>query len=185
MRHVLRLGILLAALALAMPAVAGDWGHDRDGFVIGFNAGAGSATASPDVGEDDSGSGGAAGFRLGWAFDNRFLLGLESAAWVGDTDFDAELTLSTFNLNFTWYPGAKGWFVRAGAGSGTAELTLPLLGPDLTIEESGTSLGLGGGHEWRLTEKFALGGAVDFNTIGLDDGSFNFTTFSVQFNWYL
>ena len=185
MKHVLRLGILLAALALAMPAAAGDWAHDREGFVIGFNIGGGTATASPDVGEDDSGGGGAGSFRLGWAFNNSFMLGLESTAWVGNTDVDADLTLSSAKLNLTWYPSAKGWFVRGGFGSGRAELNLKFFNPDVTIEDSGPSFGLGAGHEWRLTEKFSLGGAVDFDAVGLNYGDFSFTNFTVQFNWYL
>ena len=67
MKQVLHWGILLAALSLAIPAAAGDWAHDREGFVIGFNMGGGTATASPKEGEDDSGGGGAGSFRLGWA----------------------------------------------------------------------------------------------------------------------
>ncbi len=185
MKHVLQLGVLLAVFALALPATAGDWAHDREGFVIGFNMGGGAATSSPNGTEDDSGGGGAGSFRLGWAFNNSFMLGLESTAWVGNTDVDADLTLASSKLNLTWYPSAKGWFVRGGFGSGSAELKLKFLGSDVTIEESGPSFGLGGGHEWRLTEKFSLGGAVDFNTISLDNWDFSFTNFTVQFNWYL
>jgi len=49
-------------------------------------------------------------------------------------------------------------------------------------EDSGGSFGFGAGHEWRLTQKFALGAAVDFNTIDLDYGKFGFTNFTAQLN---
>jgi len=59
------------------PAAAGKWSHERDGFMLGFNLGGGSATVKPDNGESDSGGGGAGSFRLAWAFSNQFLVGLE------------------------------------------------------------------------------------------------------------
>jgi hypothetical protein len=38
----------LTIIVLAVPAVAETWHHERDGFVIGFNLGGGSATVKPD-----------------------------------------------------------------------------------------------------------------------------------------
>ena len=54
----------------------------------------------------------------------------------------------------------------------------------MTTEDSGGSFGLGAGHEWRLTQKFALGVAVDYCTADLDHGKFEFTNLTAQFNWY-
>lgn len=188
MRLLKTLALMLVSVALAAPAIAADWPHERDGFTLGFNAGGGGATSRPDGGDDSSGGGGFGGFRLGWALSNQFLIGLESAAWVGDADvgssLNADLTLTSYKLNFTWYPAAKGWFVRAGFGGGSAEVSTTINDLDISAEESGGSFGFGAGHEWRLTRKFALGVAADFNTISLDEIDYDFWGFSAQFNWY-
>ena len=184
MNHLIRTLVILTMVAVAIPAAAESWPHERDGFVIGFNMGGGSATAKPDVGEESSGGGGAGSFRLGWAFSNQFLVGYEGTAWFGNTDLDADLNLNSNKLNFTWYPGAKGWFLRAGFGWGSAELTGVLFGQTVTVSESGSAFGLGGGHEWRLTRKFALGAGVDFNSVGLEEFKFDFVNYTAQLNWY-
>jgi len=176
--------IILCLTAITLPATAGEWGHERDGFVIGFNAGGGSATVKPNTGNEDSGGGGAGSFRLAWAFANQFMVGYESTAWVGNTDLDGELTLSTHKINFTWYPGGTGWFARAGFGGGNSELTGRILNVDVSVQDSGGAYGLGGGYEWRLTRKFALGAAIDWNTVSLDYGDFSFVNYTAQFNWY-
>lgn len=185
MKNLVRFGLMVMMVALALPATAGTWPHERDGFVIGFNAGLGSATAKIDGAESDNAGGGAGSFRLGWALNHQFLIGLESTAWTGKTDLDAEITLSSYKLNFTWYPGAKGWFLRTGFGGGSAELKGAIFGQTFSVEDSGGAFGIGGGHEWRLTRKFALGGAVDYNALNVDDVDFGFVNFTVQFNWYL
>jgi hypothetical protein len=186
MGHQQRLLIVLLVLSLAVPATAGQWPHERDGFALGFNFGAGSASTSGE--DDDAGGGIAWSFRAGWAFDDQFLVGLENTSWFNDTFFGG-WTLSSYKLNFTWYPGAKGWFVRGGFGVGVAELSLiNLFGSgSVDISESGGSFGLGAGHEWRLTRRFALGAAMDYYTIDLDNKdweSFNVLNFTAQFNWY-
>jgi hypothetical protein len=111
-------------------------------------------------------------------------VGLESTAWAGNTDLDADLTLSSYKLNFTWYPAAKGWFLRGGFGAGTAELKGELFGRTVTISDNGGSFGVGAGHEWRLTRKFALGAAVDYGTVDFDGAKFDFVNFTAQLNWY-
>lgn len=184
MKHLKTTLILVALLAISVPALAGSHPHERDGFVIGFNIGGGSANFTPDAGEKSDGGGGAGTFRLGWAFSNQFLVGFESPAWIGNTNLNADLDLFSYLLNFTWYPGAKGWFLRAGFGGGTATVSTTILNTRVSAEDSGGSFGFGAGHEWRLTQKFALGVAVDFNTIDLDYGKFDFANFTAQLNWY-
>lgn len=184
MKNFLRFLVLVTIIVLAIPASAGNWPHERDGFALGFNIGGGSATAKPDVGTESSGGGGAAAFRLGWAFSNQFLVGFESTSWFGNTDIDADLTLSSNKINFTWYPAATGWLLRGGFGWGTAEFKGVLLGKTFTVSETGGSFGLGAGHEWRLTRKFALGVALDYGTMELEDFRFDFVNFTAQLNWY-
>lgn len=174
--------ILLLVLTTASSALAGR-PHERDGFVIGFNLGAGSARVHPDEGADDDSGGGAGAFRLGWAFADQFMVGLEGAAWVNNED-EGDVTLSSSLINFTWYPAASGFFLRAGLGGGKAEVTFPVGDGDLTVSDTGGAFGLGAGHEWRLGTKFALGGALDYHTFSLDGGDFDFLNVTVQLNWY-
>lgn len=176
--------LLMMVLIVAVPASAETWGHDRDGFVLGFNIGGGSSSFKPDDGLEESGGGGAGSFRVGWAFANQFLVGIESTAWVGDTDLGADITLYSNKVNFTWYPGAKGWLLRAGFGVGVAELSGVAFGKTITISDDGGSFGFGAGHEWRLTRTFALGVAADYCTVDLDEDKFDFLNFTAQFNWY-
>lgn len=189
MKHLRTVALLLVILALATPAAAGEWPHAREGFAIGFNVGGGEATDKLDDGGESSTGGGVGAFRLGWAIDDQFLLGLESTAWVGEFetgfgDIDADLTLVASKLNFTWYPSATGWFVRAGFGWGSAEASAEVEGLTVTVEDDGAAFGVGAGHEWRLATKFALGLAADFNSIDLDNEKFEFWGITAQFNWY-
>jgi hypothetical protein len=58
--------------------------------------------------------------------------------------------------------------------------------PGMMLTSAGDGFfGLGGGHEWRLTRTFALGPAIDYGAVGLDDWDFGFTNFTAQLNWYL
>lgn len=174
--------VLLLVLTTATAALAGR-PHERDGFVIGFNLGAGSARVHPDEGEDDDSGGAAAAFRLGWAFADQFMVGMESAAWVHSED-GGDVSLSSVQLAFTWYPAASGFFLRTGLGSGKYDITVDLGNQDLTFTDSGGSFSLGAGHEWRLGGKFALGAALDYHTFSVDGGDFDFLNGTVQLNWY-
>lgn len=170
-------------LFLATAAFAGAHPHERDGFVIGFNLGLGSATVHPDQGSDESETGGGGAFRLGWAFQNQYMVGLDSGVWMKNED-GGDVTLSSYLACFTFYPSGGGFFVRGGAGAGKVEVTIDVGGPDLTVSESGGAFGLGAGHEWRLGQKFALGAAADYHRFSIDGGDFSFLNFTAQFNWY-
>ena len=193
-------GLLLAvAVAVtAAPAAAGSYGHDREGLVLGFNLGLGEAKVEWEdegfVFESDTESGGAGGIRIGYAFDPRFLLAFEGTGWMREYD-DGEITLNTALIMFTWYPQGKGFFLRTGFGAGQAEVTLEGPGFDVTWDEGGGAFDLGLGHEWRLTEKFALGAALDHSIIAIDDFGIDgagtatdvktrYTSVTAQLNWY-
>jgi len=178
-----RLVPVCLVLLLVLPAAATAAPHERDGFVIGFNLGAGSGRVQPagEAEEDGNGVGGA--FRLGWAFDDRFLVGLESAAWW-HSEIVSDVTLSSILASFTWYPARSGFFLRAGVGVGKAEITVAFGPGELTAADSGGSFGLGAGHEWRLGSKFALGAALDYHTFAVDGGDFDFLNVTAQLNWY-
>lgn len=185
-RNTAVLTAMLMFLLIASTATAGR-PHERDGFVIGFNLGLGSARVHPDnqvdSDADNSSGGGGGAFRLGWAFANQFMVGLEGAAWV-NSESEGDVTLTSSLINFTWYPAASGFFLRTGLGGGKVEVTFDLGGQDVTLSDTGGSFGLGGGYEWRLGGKFALGAALDYHTFSVDGGDFDFFNGTVQLNWY-
>ena len=180
------LAALTAALALGSAGIAqaGPWPHERDGVVLGFNLGAG--TAGVNVTGVDSGREGgfAAGFRVGYAFTPELAVGLDGTYWSKDVDNET-WTFDVGGASLTYYPGAKGFFVRGGIGAGSAEYATESGGVTFTASDDGFGFLLGTGYEWRLTRKFALGPEVDYSYAKVsNDFSLNYVNFTVGLNWY-
>jgi hypothetical protein len=138
--------VLAATLACqAAPATAGRYAHERQGVLLGFNLGLGGAKVEWDAlnsnYETDTETGGAAGIRIGYAFNPQFALSFEGTAWSRDYE-DGKITLNTALLDFTWYPQGQGFFLRAGVGAGKAEVTVDIFDPDLSWQENGAALSL-------------------------------------------
>lgn len=206
--------ILLVAVATvatpATPATAGDHPHAREGFVLGFGLGVGSAEGRLDDDRDvlfatERTGGGAASFRVGYAVNPSLVLGLETTGW-GRTDeervfgenVEISTTLNVTALALTWFPGVGGFFARAGLGVGIARQEYDLGGVSAEIDGNGLGLLLAAGYEWRLTKTFALGTQLDLGFMNLGDlevqdengdptdaeVSFNYSSVSVVANWY-
>lgn len=195
------------ALALAVGVTAADAGdpHERNGFLIGFNLGGGTAEIEWEADDvalssDDREDGGAANFRIGYAVRPDLALALEVTGWArtydvdGIDDGEATVSFSVTGPSLTWYPGAQGFFLRGtiGVGRMRAEVKgdLGAFGQiSVTGEDSGVGLALAAGHEWRLTQKFSLGveldlGVVDAGEVDGGDLSANFANLTGAFNWY-
>jgi hypothetical protein len=186
MRTVLAvLACLLLIGAGTATVLAGQYENERDGFVIGFNVGGGGAKFEQDDPpiESDSTGGVAAAFRLGWAFADEFMLGIDGHAWRKEEN-GVDLTGTTSLICFTWYPSARGFFLRTGFGVGNVEFGLETTEGRLSVDDDGGAFGIGAGHEWRLASKFALGAAVDYNVIDLDGWKLKYFNVTAQFNWY-
>jgi len=184
-----RIGILAAVLAaFAAPAQAGSHPHDRNGFMIGFGVGGGSA----GIEDGDEREGSATGnFRIGYAVRPDLVLHFEGSGWTKKVDEGGFLdevtwTFSTGTAAITWFPGNAGAFLRAGLGAGTASVEVDF-GGGLRGTYDETGLGVLGavGYEWRLTRMFALGPHAEFTWMDLDDiGSANVIGGALDFNWY-
>jgi len=185
--------VFMIVAILVMPLAsgvsrAGDHPHQRSGFFIGFNVGAGSADIGFSDAEDtDREWGGNANFRLGGALKNDLLLGAESSAWAKDED-GTTVSLSTITFDVTYYPDDLGFFLRAGIGFATSSVEVDF-GGGLTQTNDDTGFGLTAamGYEWRLTGKFALGPQVEFaylNVGGDVVDTANFFDATLGFNWY-
>ena len=174
----------VAVLATASSAQAGKWPHERDGFVLGFNLGGGTAGVN-FTGVDSDREGGFAGAgRVGYAFTPELAVGLEGNFWTKEVDNET-WSFDVGAASLTYYPGAKGFFVRGGVGVGTMEFQTESNGVTFTASDDGFGFLVGAGYEWRLTRKFALGPEVDYSYGKVnDDVSFNMVNFTAGLNWY-
>lgn len=162
------------------------WPHERDGVLLGFNLGYG--TANVDfVGVDDREESLGGSFRLGYAFNPQFAAGIEGTFWTKEVVDDVTWTFNVTTATLTYYPGAAGFFVRGGIGAGSMELEMDQGGGVTTkFSDDGFGYLLGAGYEWRLTRKFALGPAVDYSHARVNelDISLNYVNFTLGANWY-
>ncbi len=187
---------LVLTAALCGRAEAGDFPHDRKGLVLGFNLGGGGAGlvyerfGTEFEYEMENMPGGT--FRIGYGVSDHVVLSLEGSVFgKTNAECDVQGVMTLFTL--TWHPGGGGFFLRAGAGGGAANVKVPALPHlvDWSEREAEGAVGLGLGYEWRLGRQFALGVALDargmafenlplFENTGLGQG-----VASLQLNWYL
>jgi hypothetical protein len=123
-----RLVILLAAslmvTGMTAASFAGTHPHDRNGFMIGFGVGGGSAGLEDADGREGSATG---NFRIGYAVRPEIVLAFEGNAWIKtftETLGDVTWTFSTSTAALTYYPPNTGVFLRGGIGLGTANVEL-------------------------------------------------------------
>ena len=187
LRRKFTLGTILLVVLAALPSLAlcGQWPHERDGVVLGFNVGGGTAGLDVDNASSDRESGAAANVRVAYAFRPEFTFGLESNIWTKEID-GVTWTFSVVAAGFTYYPSGQGLFLRAGIGSGTISAEISQGGTTLSADDSGIGLLGAIGYEWRLTRKFALGPQADFGFMDVGDNvSANYFNLTAALNWYL
>ena len=183
-RTILGLGmtLLFAQAGLGTSALADP--HERDGVVLGFNLGGGTAGVNFSGYETDREGGFAGNVRVGYAFHPELAAGFEGNLWSKDVDNET-WDFSVAALALTYYPGAKGFFVRGGLGISTIEVTSESNGVTYSASDSGFGFLLAGGYEWRLSRKFALGPQVDYGYGKVnDETSMNYVNFTAGLNWY-
>jgi len=183
---------VLLALALILPSKSNATEpHDRPGWLIGFSVGGGPGTAG---GNTDEGAGLA--FRAGRMIGTHFMLHMELPSWVRrnkrNETFNS-LSIVQMAIAGTFYPGkpddaSGGIYIRGGFGFGSLQVHMrSSFGSTFTGGESGSGILLGGGYEFRLKRRFALGTGIQFNKLYLDNitSSLQFTTIHIDLNWYL
>jgi hypothetical protein len=182
---------LLAALATAGYRIAAE--RNSNGIFVGGKDRLGSAGYSAQVGDqsisDDPFGGGAGALRAGYAFSNSFALSLEGHGF-GTESGGEDWGMGAGFLVVTWWPDGSGFFLRVGGGSGGGEVLVRQTGSLLEFDHKFAGL-FGLGYEWQLTNKFALGVAMDGIGFDLENESslvedfVGLGNFSIQFNWYL
>ena len=178
------LSVTLLILLSATAASAGSYPHERDGMILGFNLGGGSAGIN-DTGVDSNREGGFGGnFRVGYAFSPQVAAGLEGNVWTKNVDNET-WTFSVGGPALTYYPGGTGFFVRGGVGVGTVDYSVDQGGVTLSASDDGFGFLVATGYEWRLGHKFALGPQFDYAHAKVNDNlSMNYFNFTVGANWY-
>jgi hypothetical protein len=175
-------GIAAVVLILAVltPGQAGAFPQTRDGWLVGFGIGGGSAGVSGD----DNREGGTAGsFRVGYAFQPEVSLELNSTGW-SKSESGTTVTFTVTGVALNYYPGAQGFVLRGGAGLGSASATEKSGSTTFSASESGLGVLLGAGYEFRVRRTFAIGPQIDFGYLNLEDGSVNYVNGCLGLHWY-
>jgi hypothetical protein len=173
--------IVAIGSVLSCVGVASAWaGHpqERKGFWIALGFGYGWANASCSLCEGADGDGASTGLlRMGWALNQKVLLGGEFDFWWKDRDVDT-LFLYDPVLTVTFYPReTSGLFVRGGIGGAGAD-TGARIGNTTVTTELGSGLGLlaGAGYDIRVGRKISITPALTYWTGRSMDLRFEGTT---------
>jgi hypothetical protein len=178
------LSVIALVLLLPASASAGQWPHERDGIVLGFSLGGGSAGVTVFNVSSDRESGFGGGGRIGYAFNPEWAAGLEGNGWTKEVDGES-WTFSVGGPAVTFYPGGGGFFVRGGLGVGSIEVAFESGPVTVTASDDGFGFLVGAGYEWRLTRRFALGPEISYAYAKIDDElSLNYVNTTVGLNWY-
>jgi hypothetical protein len=159
MRALVRSAVLMAIVTASAGAQMKP--QTRNGFTISFGFGGGSAGVNCS-GCDNSRETSPSGYlRIGGAIRPNLILAGEANAWTktsSDEGVDATFTIGTVTFLAQWYPQpANGWFLSAGAGTGSiqTEVEVPGLGK-FSDNKSGFGYQLGTGYDIRVGNNFSL-----------------------------
>lgn len=174
---------VIGALAPSLARAAGSYPQTREGWLVGFGAGGGSAGVSGDSQRE----GGFAGsFRVGYAFQPEISLELLSSVWT-KSENNTDVTFSVGGVGIGYYPnaqGLEGLVLRGGVGFGDVSVGASSGGTRFSASESGFGFTVGAAYEFRVTRTFAIGPQVDFGYLSINGESANFVNGSLGFNWY-
>jgi len=178
-------GVVTLFLALSIPALGRAESHPstRQGWLVGFGFGGGSAGFSSGGPSSDREGGGAGSFRLGYAFQPQLSLELNSNGWYKEIN-SVTYTLSTVTAAVNYYPGASGLALRAGIGFGGSTAGTHSGNTTTTTSETGLGLTVGAGYEFRLTRTFAIGPQVDYGWTSIDSSDSDYVNLCLGFTWY-
>jgi hypothetical protein len=200
MRSFLRRSLpLFALVCTAWPHNALAAQHLRNGFCAGVGFGLESVAWTNADGDRQPAEGsGATNARVGYALKPDLVLGVEFWGWAKNYELSTstlpvpvEVKLSATTACVTYFPGAAGFFVRAGVGLayGTVSQEPPPSVTDvpaLKDTRSGLAVDFAPGYEWRVARRLALGFQGDVVYLGLGDELSNVFGYGLnaQFNWY-
>lgn len=205
----------VAALLMlaALPGASGAWpkSHERDGWLTGLSYGYGVAkiTGGENNLRSDWEWGPTPQLRIARMLNQHIALGLEHQIWFdeqGFQDLRVRASMQALNAAVTIFPGRPqsalgGLYAQIGGGISNSRLiVLEPLPPDpdrppsaeknevvFKKDETGPSLFLGLGYEFRVTRHFAPGVSISYNHLFVNDEVFEKVTYwpyALHLNWY-
>jgi opacity protein-like surface antigen len=199
-RTALLITLVVTALAqssnIALAQEARDVQEVREdtGFFLGMNVGlAGSRFEYKDGSRrihEEATTGAMGGFRFGYRATRSLAVSLEAHGFGGTRDRDEDWTVGAAVVAVTWYPRGGGFYLRGGLGAGGGEFIHPDTDRKISTEERLAWM-FGIGYDWRLSESFSLGLALEGfdmsigDTVDLDENDIGAGGLTMQFTWHL
>ncbi len=168
--------IMVVGVFFALTVNSAD-AQSREGFWIGFGLGAGSYTEDSLSGRE---TGGVGYLKFGGTISERFLLGVESNAWVKEVA-GVDWSHSNFSAVAYFYPSATGsFFLKLGLGFATEELSIG--GTSISENAGGGVFGIGYdrlvGGNWSITP------FLNSNVGSFDSGNTSVIELGVGVTWH-
>lgn len=171
---------VLAVFGAFMPSAA--FAQRRHGALFSLGGGPGSASTSCDGCSGGRITAAAGSIRVGVSLTERVVVGADVSLWVNVFSFEQDFstTVSLYHVagTVTYYPRAKGLFVKGGIGVATADVTTRQPGTT-TIVDIGRGLAVTGGigYDTRISRRWSVTPAVSFSYGRLGDATFAGQTF--------
>ena len=168
--------IMVVGIFFALTANSAD-AQSREGFWIGFGLGGGSYTEDAI---SDRYTGGVGYLKLGTTLNEKFLLGVESNAWVKEI-----ARIDTSHTNFSavayFYPSATGnFFLKLGLGFASWEASVG----GLAISETGGGGVFGLGYDFRIGDNWSITPFLNSNVGRFDTGNASVIDLGVGVTWH-
>ena len=179
-------GILVGVslLLTAASARAESYPQTRTGWFIGLATGVGNAGFAS---EPERETGAAGSFRVGYALNEQWGLGIESNAWRKNVN-DVTFTFNVAGPAVYFYPGSGGLVLRGGVGMGGVHASASSGSVTVSQTDSGLGFTAGAAYEFRIMRTFSLGPQIDFGWMSIDSGGsndeINYVNVGLSFDWH-
>jgi outer membrane autotransporter protein len=175
----------LVTILLLTPCVARADLHpnERGGWVVGLGLGGGSAGIHVDGESSDRQTGATGNLHGGYFLNPKVSIGVEGNMWFKTIE-GVDWTFDTFTAAVALYPG-DGFFLRAGAGGGSASAEVENGSITESQSESGIGATGGAGYEIRVARSWAVVPQIDVSYLHLDSFDANWVSFGVAAHWYI
>jgi len=166
-----------AFAAILLPMTAGAHPQTRSGFFMGLGLARGSMAQTSGEYSTDRVGGTGGTFRLGYAINPMFALGLENNSFFTSNSSVIE-GLGTSTVAASFFP-ALGLVLRGGIGAGYGGAASDGLSGDF-----GFGWTVGTAYEFRVARSFAIGPQIDYAHMRFQFNDNNYVNFGLSMNWY-
>jgi hypothetical protein len=157
--------------------------NTRNGWLVGFGIGGGSAGIEASGASSDREAGIAGSFRAGYVIKPQFSLELDSNGWSKEVD-GTTVTFSVTSAAVNYYPGNSGLLLRGGVGVGSGKASIQSGSTTVSSTETGFGFLVGAGYELRVMRTFAITPQVEYGWLTTDPFDANYVNGGLGFTWY-